>query len=158
MKRVRWPQYFDEARCTNVEKFVEAARKKWPQVFTVMEGATDRFAVLSASIPIFKQGTYKADNSMLMRWLLPDATYYSGEIDQALNVTEALHQMQKGLGVIIPPQFGYYNTPPTQDWCDVIDESAKNWAAKKPPAGLECPKPIKRQKDCKPAASSSVSV
>ena len=131
----------------------------------VMEGATDRFAVLSSSIPIFKEGSYKADNSMLMQWLLPDATcalqsmtcystnsshsmiaiceiidhssnnthtelscgcyayrctglsrYYSGEIDQGLNVTESLHQMQKGLGVIIPPQFSYYNSPPTQDW------------------------------------------
>ena len=130
-----------------------AARKKWPDIFTVMEGSTDRSAVLSATMPIVKNPWYRMNNSMLMKWLLPDATYYSGEFDAPLTLPEQKNQMELGIGVIVPGG-GWTSrsfTPPPKEVCDILDLSARNWAAKTPPAHLQCPKPIARSLSCAPA-------
>jgi hypothetical protein len=55
---------------------------KWPDIFTVVEGSVDRNCVLSPSIPIVKENGFFSNNSILIEWLLPDAAYYSGGIDQ----------------------------------------------------------------------------
>ena len=90
---------------------------------------------------------------MLMKWLLPDATYYSGEFDAPLTLPEQKNQMELGIGVIVPGG-GWTSrsfTPPPQEVCDILDLSARNWAAKTPPAHLQCPKPIARSLSCAPA-------
>eukprot|EP01043_Picozoa_sp_COSAG02_P035782 COSAG02_NODE_2584_length_8477_cov_16.463714_2_plen_969_part_00 len=148
--------YFDEAECDNMEAFLAAARSKWPDIFTVVEGSVDRRSVLSASIPIVKENGYYASNSILIKWLLPEGTYYSGAIDQNLNANETMAQMLKGIGVAIPPiGSGGLEDP----WCDVLDQSYKNqldkWKSYKPKAGQRpCEQPIPRTAACKPPLKS----
>ena len=140
----------------NLGAFLSAARTKWPDIFTVVEGSVDRWSVHSASIPIVKENRYYESNSILIKWLLPDATYYSGEIDQNLNATETLAQMKKGVGTAIPP--GMLEGSLEDPWCEILDQSYQNqmakWKSYKPKAGQKtCQQPIPRTAACKPKAA-----
>ncbi len=61
----------------------------------VVEGVVDQFAAVSASIPIVKENEFFANATLLLGWLLPQATYYFGEIDQGES-----EQSERGEGQI----------------------------------------------------------
>jgi|EP01047_Picozoa_sp_COSAG01_P061562 hypothetical protein len=111
---------------------------------------------MTCSIPIVKENGYFANNSILIKWLLPGGTYYSGLIDQNLNATETLAQMRKGIGTVIPPKMT--EGPLTDPWCSIIDESYHNqlakWKLYKPKHGqMPCEQPVPRTAICKPVAN-----
>lgn len=98
--------YVDTMSCPGDEKFLLFAKEKFKtlynkEIFFIKEGARDRDALLWPQIPLLKTPNYIKDNSLLIEFLTPSSTFYSGKFNQHLSDDEVNDILDKGYQPII---------------------------------------------------------
>lgn len=98
--------YLDEGdMCPGYENFVKYVKTQFKNqnnldIFLAQEGAVDRTALLAPEIPVLKLPNYNWNSSVLLSYLVPDATYYQGEIDSPLTDEETNDVLNKGYQIV----------------------------------------------------------
>lgn len=97
--------YMDATGCAGEESFYTHLRRNLTQTygrdfFLSSEGAIDRVALIQAQMPLVKLGSYTSESSLLLPYLVPDATYYGGLFNSQLNRTEINDIASKGYQII----------------------------------------------------------
>lgn len=95
--------YFDVHQCPGDYDFLKYVKKSFPTLsFLLTEGSVDRKALLAPSAPLLNTygSTYNHNNSLLMEWLVPDATYYAGSFNTPFSDDDLDELLQRGYQAI----------------------------------------------------------
>lgn len=151
--------YYDATSCPGDEAFFAYVKRNLTETFGsnfffFEEGARDREALRMPQLPLIKDPYYSYNSSALLTFLVPDATYYGGVINEPLNFTNGEMQdvLNKGYTAVplnYPPEF--YQLDSIQEGmkigvraCNLINQSYYNRLEKWQSYGSDigCPMPI----------------
>lgn len=134
--------YLDEGNfCPGFENFLKYIRDEFKRqnnvdLFLLQEGSIDRNSLISPQIPVIKLPYYDWNTSILLNYLVPDATYYGGGINSSLSEAELDDILSKGYQAIS-------GTVLTSRFCHVLKTSYDNQVIKWQRYGqrIGCPAP-----------------
>ena len=125
--------------CPGDKELIEYAKEQFKNIYGVdifiaMEGARDRDSLKWPQIPILALPTYASSHSVLMQWLVPDATYYGGVFNNPLNNSQIDEILSIGYQPIVSNSLGTdainHDTLITlwKDWmCNGYDNHFDRW-------------------------------
>ncbi len=123
--------YLDQNGCPGDLEFIDTLYTEFPGLDLFTEGSTDRSALKSSQIPLLRNTTNIDESSLLMFWLIPDATYYGGIINNVLTVDQIDDIIAKGYQPILDGALANGNPSNMEKWrrwvCSSYPNQQERW-------------------------------